>query len=293
MTVSHSRLLGITLVAASAVLWSTAGLFVRMADLDIWSIVAWRSAFSVLTLGGYMLIRRRIERGGRQRTFGRPGFAACAVSVVAAISYIASLQWTSVANVMTVYAALPFIATAIAFGWFGERVTLRFVIAGLLAFCGVAITVGAAVTARDLLGITAAFVMTVSFASQLVIARRYPSTDATLMTALAALACLVIALPFMQFVLPGTRQLLACALYGIFTTGIAYILVLMGSRLIGSGEAGFISLLDVVLGPAWVWLFYGERISLPVFAGGAIVIFAVIWYLSGVGVRRKRGLPAV
>ncbi|WP_160011357.1 DMT family transporter [Rhizobium sp. 18055] len=292
MKLASNRLFGITLVAASAVLWSTAGLFVRMADLDIWSIVGWRSAFSAVTLGLFMLIRNRVERGSASRSFGWPGVGACAVSVIAAISYIAALQWTSVANVMTIYAALPFLATAIAFLWFGERVTMRFIVAGLLAFCGIAVTVGAAVTARDLLGLVAAFAMTAGFASQLVIAKRYPSMDTTLMTACGAAACVVIALPFMQHSIPAPMQLLACALYGILTTGIAYVLVLMGSRLIGSGEAGFISLLDVVLGPFWVWLFYDEQISLPVFAGGGIVLFSVVWYLSGAGFKPTARLPA-
>ncbi len=38
---------------------------------------------------------------------------------------------------------------------------------------------------------------------------------------------------------------------------LAYILALKGGRLVSSGEAGLISMLDVVLGPLWVWLFGG------------------------------------
>ncbi|WP_280176916.1 MULTISPECIES: DMT family transporter [unclassified Rhizobium] len=262
-------------------MWSTAGLFVRMANLDMWSIVAWRSGFSFVTLGIYILLRKRAEQGASPRCFGWPGIFACMVSVVAAIAYIASLQWTSVANVMTVYAALPFLATTIAFLWFKERVTSRFVIAGIVAFCGVALTVGAAVATRDIIGIAAAFVMTSGFAFQLVIARRYPTLDMPMMTVCSAALCVFVAVPFMQFVIPSPLQLLACALYGVLTTGIAYVLVLMGSRLIGSGEAGFLSMLDVVLGPFWVWLFYDERIGVPVFIGGCVVLGAVGWYLLG------------
>ncbi|MBB4212853.1 drug/metabolite transporter (DMT)-like permease [Rhizobium sp. BK212] len=279
MSIARSRLVGIYLVISSAVLWSTAGLFVRIADMDVWSMVAWRSAFSFVTLGAFVLIRRRWTKKGVKGTFGMPGVVACVVSTVAAITYIASLQWTTVANVMTVYATLPFVATGIAFLWLHDPVTYRFVIAGCLAFLGVVISVGAAMSANDLLGILAAFIMTAGCATQIVIAKRFPSMDSTMMTVLAALACFCIALPLMQYSIPTSTQLLACAFYGIFTTGIGYVLLLLGSRRIGSGEAGLLSMLDVILGPIWVWIFYSEEITLPVLLGGAVVLTSVFWYL--------------
>ncbi|MBB3743056.1 drug/metabolite transporter (DMT)-like permease [Rhizobium sp. BK591] len=279
MSIARSRLVGIHLVISSAVLWSTAGLFVRIADMDVWSMVAWRSAFSFVTLGAFVLIRRRWTKKGVKGTFGMPGVVACVVSTVAAITYIASLQWTTVANVMTVYATLPFVATGIAFLWLHDPVTYRFVIAGCLAFLGVVISVGAAMSANDLLGILAAFIMTAGCATQIVIAKRFPSMDSTMMTVLAALACFCIALPLMQYSIPTSTQLLACAFYGIFTTGIGYVLLLLGSRRIGSGEAGLLSMLDVILGPIWVWIFYSEEITLPVLLGGAVVLTSVFWYL--------------
>ncbi|MDO6963237.1 DMT family transporter [Rhizobium alvei] len=280
MILARNRQLGILLVLFSTLLWSTAGLFVRMAELDVWSIVGWRSAFSFVTLGTFMLVRNRMTSDdGNGRQFGWLGLFAGSVSVVATISYVAALQWTTVANVMIVYAALPFLATLIAFLWFRERVTKRFILAGSVAFLGVVLTVGAAVSPRDLLGIGAAFAMTAGFALQLVIARRHPAMDSTAITVLAAGGALLVALPFMPGGIPAPQQLLACALYGILTTGIAYILILMGSRLIGAAEASLLSLLDVVLGPLWVWIFYDERVGLPVLAGGAVVLTAVVWYI--------------
>lgn len=283
MNPAHERLTGIYLVIASAVLWSTAGLFVRMADMDVWSMVAWRSAFSAITLSAFLLVQKRTFRRRSATTFGLPGVAASLVSAATGITYIAALQWTTVANVMTVYAALPFVATGIAFVWFRDRVTYRFVIAGSVAFVGVAISVGAAVTARDMLGILMALVMTAGCAMQIVIAKRFPSMNTAAMTVLAALICVGIALPLMQFSLPTLVQLFACAFYGAFTTGVGYILLLLGSRRIGSGEAGLISMLDVVLGPLWVLLIYDEHIPLPVLTGGAIVLIAVVWYLISDG----------
>lgn len=271
---------GILLVAVSAVLWSTAGLFVRMAHLDTWTIVFWRSIFSALTLG---LIAVAQNRGHVVRSFtgfGHAGALTIALTAVSTISYVVALRLTTVANVMTVYAALPFIATAIAFVWLGERVTRRFLVAGALALAGIAVSTGAVATSHDLAGILAAFVMTSGFAMQLVNAKRHPSLDMMVLIALSAVACIPVAAPFMQIGIPAPSQLLTCALYGVLTTGLAYILALKGGRLISSGEAGLISMLDVVLGPLWVWLFYAEQASLAVMAGALIVVASVLWYLT-------------
>ena len=280
MVVPRSRRTGIILVAVSAILWSTAGLFVRMADLDTWTIVAWRSLFSFLTLGAIAAVQNRGHVCRSFTGFGRPGVFTIAVSVVSSISYVIALRLTTVANVMTVYAALPFIASGIAFVWLGDRVSARFLIAGAVALVGIVISAGAVADSRDLLGILAALVMTSTFATQLVHTKRHPSLDMTILSALGAAACVPIAVPLMQAGLPGPTQLLGCALYGILTTGIAYVLVLKGGRLISSGEAGLISMLDVVLGPFWVWLFYAERPALAVLGGGCIVLASVVWYLS-------------
>ena len=279
MDPSRRRRSGVILVATSAILWSTAGLFVRMADLDAWTIVAWRSAFAFLTLGGIAIAR---NGGDIVRSFsglGLPGLVSIVVSVVSTISYVVALRLTTVANVMTIYAALPFIATAIAFLWLRERVTARFLVAGAVALAGIATSTGAVSTLRDAMGILAAFVMTSTFALQLVHTKRHPSLDMTTLSALAGGVCLLVSVPMMQVGIPAPTQLLACALYGILTTGLAYVLVLKGGRLISSGEAGLISLIDVVLGPLWGWVFFAERPAATVLAGGSIVLGSVVWYL--------------
>ena len=78
----------VALVAVSAVLWSTAGLFVRLAHLDVWTLVAWRSEFSALTLGIYVLVRNRRSIGLTLASIGRPGLVAIPISVISSISYV-------------------------------------------------------------------------------------------------------------------------------------------------------------------------------------------------------------
>jgi drug/metabolite transporter (DMT)-like permease len=276
----RERQRGIAMVAASAVLWSTAGLFVRMASLDTASLVLWRSLFAALTLGALAVARGGF--GSLWAVWRRPGVAAlfAGTAVLSSTTYVLSLRMTTVANVMTVYAALPFIATAIGFAWMGERVTRRFLIAGVVAAAGIVGMAGASAGTADLVGIGAALVMTTGFAVQLVAIRRYGAVDVTALNAWSAAACVPIVAPFVQVAVPAPGQLVACAFYGMLTTGFAYVLALEGGRRVTPGEAGFISMLDVVLGPLWVWLAFSERPGPAVLAGGVIVLGAVAWYLA-------------
>jgi drug/metabolite transporter (DMT)-like permease len=276
----RERSLGIGMVVVSALLWSTAGLFVRMATLDTPTLVLWRSLFAALTLGGLAVVRGGT---GRIMAVGRSGWVGVlfvATSVVSSTAYVLSLRLTTVANVMTVYAALPFLATGIGFVWIHERVSRRFLVAGAFATGGIVASAGGSSGLGDLAGIAAALVMTVGFAVQLVGIRRHGRVDVMALNACAAAACVPLMLPFAQWVLPTPGQLLWCAAYGAFTTGFAYVLALEGGRRVPPGEVGFISMLDVVLGPLWVWLVFGEAPGALVLAGGAVVLGAVAWYLG-------------
>jgi drug/metabolite transporter (DMT)-like permease len=285
----RTRKFGLLIVFIATLLWSTAGLFVRMSDLDTWSILAWRSLFAFLTLGAFWIALNKSKASAISATMSWPGAAAIAIGVISGISYIVALQLTTVANVMTVYAALPFITTAFAFFALGERVTLRFIVAGLVALGGIVVMSGAVVAVKDALGICAAFIMTATFAASLVQAKKYPFLDMTLVTVASSAICALIAFPLVQSGLPQPGQLLACALLGALTTGLANVLVLVAGRLIRSSEAGFLSLLDVVLGPLWVWLAFNEKVGPAVLTGGMIVVTSVTWYLMGD--RRRNALP--
>lgn len=275
-----SRTYGILLVTLSAIFWSTAGPFVRMANLESWTLIGWRSFFAFLTLSGFAAYEHRTNLTKAVTSVGSAGLVAVAVSILSTIAYIFALNLTTVANVMIVYATLPFIAALISYVWTKERVTVRLLGAGFAAFTGIVIMAGAAATAHDILGIVWAFVMTATFASQIVHSKVHPQLDLNVAMALAAGACGLIAIPFMEPGLPSATALLACALYGGLTSGLAYVLALNGGRYITAGESGFIQMLDVVLGPLLVWMFFAEQPGATVLAGGAIVLTAVVWYLA-------------
>jgi drug/metabolite transporter (DMT)-like permease len=276
-----SRSYGVTLVALAGVLWSTGGLFVRaLGALDLWTMLAWRSLFAALALAVVVLFRHRGRTIGALRAMGWPGLIAIPIALVSMTSFVVSVTLTTVANVMIVYATVPFIAAGIGFLWNGERPNRRMLLASAVAFLGVAIMAGASAGLDDLFGNAVALLMTATFATQLVMARRYPGLEMAPVNGVGAALCAVLFFPFASAQVPDPQQLLILLAFGIATTAGAYVLFLVGGRYIPSGEAGLVGMLDVVLAPLWVWLLFNEQPGSAALIGGCIVLAAVLWYLG-------------
>jgi len=276
------------LVTVAAVLWSTAGLFVRLLDLDVWTILAWRSVFAALSLALFVIIQNGRNTLSGVRAIGWPGLIAVPMAAVAMGSFVLALKLTTVANVMVVYATVPFVAAGVAYLWIGERLGGRFVLAGAAALVGILTVAGFATRPQDVAGNFVAFLMPLAFGAQLVMARRYPTLEMAPVNAMGAALCAILCWPYIASGIPTPHQLLILALFGITNAALGYILFLTGGRHIPSGEAGLIGLIDVVLGPLWVWLAFREQPGKAAILGGCLVLAAVIWYLSA---DKRNGLP--
>ena len=80
---------------------------------------------------------------------------------------------------------------------------------------------------------------------------------------------------------PGALDITLFALLGIAQIGLGFIFLTIGARLIPAGEVALITLLEIVLGPLWVWLFLSEGPSAATFTGGMIVLGAVLLQSRG------------
>ncbi|KAA0699266.1 DMT family transporter [Neorhizobium sp. P12A] len=277
----NGRTYGILLVSIATVMWSSAGLFVRLLGLDTWTTLGWRSLFGGLTLLVISLYQnRRPAPAGEKHAIGLYLFAGF-IAGLSMFGYIGALKFTSVANVLAIYATTPFICAGIAFLWMRERAERRVLIASGIALIGVLVVVGFAARPDDLAGNGLALLMTVSFAYLLIFARRHPTLKLAPVNAVGSGLCLLLSLPLMSHQIPPPSELAILAVFGSTTSGLAYLLFMTGSRHIQAAEAGLIGLLDIVLGPLWVYLAFGENPGMPTIIGGALILFSVVWYMWG------------
>ncbi len=261
-------------VALAAVAWSSAGVIQRELSVGVATQVAGRALFAALALLVFVAVT---ERGRTVRTFTSMGRAEGGVVVFAAISsgaFIIALNYTTVANVLFLQAVAPIAAALIAWVALREPISLRTAMAMVVAMAGVALMVGGPGGAQGL-GLVLSVVMTLSFALLVVITRHRRDISMAPAISLSQVLVFAVLAPFAE---PGSidvHDLVLLAALGIGQIGLGLVLLTMGARFIPAAEVALISLLEVVLGPLFVWLAFEERPSTTTLLGGAIVVAAV------------------
>lgn len=288
-TAQHRR--GLMFVFAAGVLWSTVGLGIRLIeDASVWQILFYRSISLTLLL--YIVIRWRTG----QDPFGlvwRAGLAGAIAALSLVFAYsgaIFSMQTTSVANAMLLFATAPFMAAVLGWIVLRERVRGATWVAVLIAIGGIAVMVSDQTAAGTVLGSLAALGSALGFACFTVALRAGKSVEMLPAVFLSGLFALVMMGSICLFTGDGfilSRYDGGIALgMGVFQVGAGLVLFTLGSRSLPAAELALLSLAEVVLGPVWVWLFLGETVGLNTLIGGGILLAAIAGNALS-GIRRK------
>jgi drug/metabolite transporter (DMT)-like permease len=274
--------LGIALVVAAAIAWSTAPFFTRLLPYDSWTILFWRGLFASGMIVVLMVVLQG-RAGLRDLTrIDKNGWLVASLSTLAMIAFIPSLQLTDVSNVAIIIATGPFLAAALAWIWLREIPHLRTMLASIVALCGVMIIVGNARTGSDVIGIALACFMALAIAAMTVMVRRHRNTSMVAAAAMSNILGSVISIPFASGITGITGfDLLILAMFGCFQVALGHTLFFLGSRLLPSGQAALISTLETPLMPFWIWVGFAEVPTLRVLVGGALVMGAVIADIIG------------
>jgi drug/metabolite transporter (DMT)-like permease len=143
-TGGRTRPAGSLLVAASAIAFSTAGLFTRLISADVWTMLFWRGLFGGLLIAAYIGWREREATRAAFAAIGRAGVLTASCSTIGTICFVTALRETTVADVTVIYATAPFLAAGIAWAWTREHPRRLTLAASSLALLGVMVMCGAA-----------------------------------------------------------------------------------------------------------------------------------------------------
>jgi drug/metabolite transporter (DMT)-like permease len=276
-----ARRRGALLVLIATVLWSLAGLFARLlADLDVWTVMGWRALLGAASIATVGLIEWRSGRLDSPLGFGALSPLVALLAMIAISAYTASVMTTTIADVLIIYATLPFAAAAL--GWLvnREEVSPRTLVASGVALAGIAVMVASGLGSGRLLGQSLSALMTLCFAGMIVLQRRQPGASIIAVNAIGALGSGLFGLANSSHPPIGLFDMGVLFVFGLTTIGLAFVLFMEGAKFIPSAEAGLISLLDVVLGPIWVFLAFGENPGGATVLGGAIVLGAALWRMA-------------
>jgi drug/metabolite transporter (DMT)-like permease len=270
--------LGLLLVMAAAVAWSTSGLFTRALALDTPTILFWRGLFGAI---GTAIVIALIPGTGGLRSFGRlgwPGLAYAGVTALSMLFFISALLHTSVAHVAIITAIVPFVAAYLGWAILREQPTRAAIAASGVALAGVAIMAG---IGRDgqASGDALAVLMAICMAGMILIARRYDTIPALAATCVASGLSAVAMLPFASLGAVSAHDLGILALFGLVNQVLGFGLFALGARLLPPMETALIMALDAPLAPLWVWLVFAETPGVATILGGCVVFVAVTGHI--------------
>ncbi len=288
-TLSYPR--GVLLVLLAGVCWSTMGLGIRSMEVaNVWQILFYRSC----ALTPFLFAIIALRSGGRPLAVIRKAGIAAVIGglglVVAFTGGIYAIQTTTVANAMFLFATAPFMAALLGRLVLGEEVRSATLIAAAVALVGIVMMVAEGISLGFMRGNVAAIVSALGFAVFTVALRWGKLEDmlpAVFLSGIFAIlaAGAVCLLSGYTLAIPANDVAIALAL-GVFQVGAGLVLYTIGSRAVSAAELAFLTQIEVVLGPLWVWLFLGETAGLYTLAGGAILMGAIAGNAIS-GIRRK------
>jgi drug/metabolite transporter (DMT)-like permease len=276
----HKR--GALLVFGAAATWSFGGAIVRfMTVTDSFTIIFWRSVFAGLFLAGF-LIWQLGWRNARQSVLDMrwPSIGVALGFVVASISFVIALRYTTVANILLMQAGTPLIAALMSYLLFREKIALATWMAIVAVIIGVAVMVRNSLTGEvSPIGDGLAFLIVIAFASATVIGRRHAEVNMVPAMLLGSLiAACIAATQASAFAVSPTNLGLLFA-FGALNLGLGMAFFATGVRLLPSALTALLSTAEPVLGPIWMWLVHQEVPSPTTLLGGGIVFSALVCHL--------------
>ena len=247
-----------------AVLWSTGGFFIKEIDAGATSITFFRCLFAGLLLAPAVAGRR----------FPSPPDMLVSILLFALLLglYVGATKETTAANAIFLQYTAPLYVIAFAPTLLGERLRSRDALPFAICLGGIAVLFIGNSGSGDIPGMLLGAGSGFFYGLFLLWLRRVRYADPVAVT---FANCMGVAFLFSVALLK--RDVDAADLALLFVMGavqfaLPYLLFTRGLREVESAEASLLALIEPVLNPVWVALFYGEEPTLATVIGGAVII---------------------
>ncbi|MBM3532628.1 MAG: DMT family transporter [Alphaproteobacteria bacterium] len=272
------RAKGVYLTLAAALGLSLGGVLVRHAEASAWEIVFWRSITMSLVLIAFL----GVQHGRRMiAEIVRTGWAGVLCGLFLAgtfFGFVLAVQSTTVANTVVIMSTTPFFAAVFGRVVLGEAVGARTWAALAVAAVGITIMCWDSLdTATGLIGNLYALGLALCYAAHLVTIRAVGGkVDMVPSVLIAGGTAIIVALPFAWPLDTDSRSIAVSVIMGTVQVGLPLIFVTMAARYLAAAEVALLAMLEVILGPLWVWIILGEHPTALALVGGALVVGALL-----------------
>jgi drug/metabolite transporter (DMT)-like permease len=259
--------LAIAAIAGCALLWSSAGLFIKIISWNPFAIAGVRSFIGALVI--LAIIRRPRFTWSFAQIAGALCYAACM------ICFVSANKLTTAANAILLQYTAPLWVAA--FGWIFLKekagvvdwVTIAVVLGGMVLFFVDRLSLG------GMQGNILSIVSGVFFGGAIVSFRAQKEGSSLESILLSHVLTVLVSLPFLWRGSPTLAGWGGLAFLGVFQIGISSLLLSYGVKRVTALQSVLTAVLEPIFNPIWVFLVLGELPGPRALIGGAIILVAV------------------
>jgi drug/metabolite transporter (DMT)-like permease len=276
-----TKSMGILAMAATAFLWSIAGLFIKVIDWNPIAIAGMRSLIASIIIFGY-LKHPKIH-------FSFPQIAAAIANAATMLLFVSANKTTTAANAIILQYFAPVLTVFIGALLLKEQThaehftTLPLVMAGIIFMFFDKLSYG------KFFGNALAIMSAITFSFYFVFMRMQkdssPLESILLSHWLTAGIGLMISL-FLPVPHITLKSLAAIAVLGIVQIGLSAILFSIAIKRVSAVQANLIAVIEPVFNPIWVFFAIGEVPGIHAMIGGGIIVL-VVTITSIINARRE------
>ena len=270
---------GLLLALAGVIILSPDSLFIRLAEIDDVTLIFYRSLIPAMTIFVILAFHYKYRLLSILTGMGLAGLINGVFYMTTSVTFVLSIQKTSVANTLIILSSAPVFAALLSMIFLSEKQKFTtWVVIGLSIISISIIAFGSIDQASSITGDFFALICAVSTACSAVIVRFYKNRDLVGSIVIGGVLAAVYALITGEIEPLNSSQTVYIAIIGLFVVPVAFILLTIAPRFAQSAEVQLIFLLEAILGPLWVWMVIHETPGMYTMFGGGLLLLSVVWF---------------
>tara|TARA_Y100000389_G_scaffold150504_1_gene150069 strand:- start:16 stop:876 length:861 start_codon:yes stop_codon:yes gene_type:complete len=265
-----------SLLAFIAVMFITPdSLFIRLSNVDTWSLVFYRGVIPFITVFFGMLLIYKLNFFKMLFSSGYHGIIYISTFSITNITFVVSIQNTNVANTLVMIATAPMLSAILGAIFLKELPDKKTWASIIVTFFAIIYIFFDSLKLGNFYGDILGFITAIGLAVGAVTIRSAKSKNLVPAAVVGKLFVATFALFFIESFVLENKDLVIVPLMCILCVAIPFVLVTIAPRFIPAAEVNLFFLLETIIGPIWVWLVIKEQPSLETLQGGIVIIITI------------------
>lgn len=192
------------------------------------------------------------------------------------IFFIWAIKNTTVANVVIIFGTTALFSALFTYLFYKKRVGKNIFYASFFMFIGLFIIFNDKIELSGFIGNLSALVCTIFFSIAFVLLSKYIKINRVVLTATSGLFLSFFAFLLAEDIIINWYNLAVVATMGLLITPISRIMIGNGTKYIDASEVSLLMVIETIMAPVWVWLFFNEIPSLNTFISGSVILLTLI-----------------